>query len=102
MIEEAECVLRDLGFYDVRVRHHELKGQPSALTGQSQSPDAARHLARIELGSAEIPKLLADAAFTQVAESFKRIGYAHVTLDLAGYRRGSMNEIAFTNRTALA
>ena len=81
MIEEAECVLRDLGFYDVRVRHHELKGA-----------NGTAHLARIEVGAEEIPKFLVDGTYTRVAEALKKTGYAHVTLDLQGYRRGSMNE----------
>jgi pyridinium-3,5-biscarboxylic acid mononucleotide sulfurtransferase len=77
MIEQAEYVLRDLGFYDVRVRHHEM---------QKQS------FARIELAPAEIPGLLANGKLALVAEELKKIGYAHVTLDLLGYRRGSLNE----------
>lgn len=86
MIEDAENVLRDLGFYDVRVRHHEL--------------GSAQHLARIELGSNEMPRLLEEGLFSRVAEQMKQIGYAHVTLDLAGYRRGSMNAapIAFATK----
>jgi PP-loop superfamily ATP-utilizing enzyme len=40
----------------------------------------------------EIPKLLANETFTRVAEALKQIGYAHVTLDLLGYRRGSLNK----------
>jgi uncharacterized protein len=76
MIERAEYVLRDLGFHDVRVRHHELQKQ---------------NLARIELAEAEIPALLENGRLTTVAEELKKIGYAHVTLDLQGYRRGSMN-----------
>jgi uncharacterized protein len=83
MIEEAEYVLRDLDFYDVRVRHHELQGQGRTT-----------HLARIEVGAGEILKFLMDNAFARVAEALKKIGYAHVTLDLQGYRRGSVNEIA--------
>lgn len=88
MIEEAENILKDFGFFDVRVRHHELK--------QGQ-------LARIEIGSGEIKKLLEEDAFTEIAGAIKKIGYAHVTLDLQGYRRGSMNEavavpIAFAAR----
>ncbi len=79
MIERAEYVLRDLGFHDVRVRHHELK---------------LGHLARIELGQTELPRLLAEEKFAPVAEALKKIGYAHVTLDLQGYRRGSLNEPA--------
>jgi len=86
MIEQAEYVLRDLGFHDVRVRHHELS---SALAGQSP---IVRHLARIEVGPAEMSKLLIDDAASNVAVALKKIGYAHVTLDLQGYRRGSVNE----------
>ena len=78
MIELAEYVLRDLGFHDVRVRHHELQKQ---------------NLARIELAPAEIPTLLANGKLATVAEELKKIGYAHVTLDLQGYRRGSTNEV---------
>jgi pyridinium-3,5-biscarboxylic acid mononucleotide sulfurtransferase len=89
MIESAENVLRDLGFYDVRVRHHELGN------------GASQHLARIELGTGEIPRLLEEDLFFHVAEQLKQVGYAHVTLDLAGYRRGSLNAaapIAFAQR----
>lgn len=78
MIEEGEYVLRDLGFYDVRVRHHELNGKQA--------------LARIEVGPIELPKFLVDGVSAQVADALKKIGYAHVTLDLQGYRRGSLNE----------
>lgn len=79
MIEEAESVLRDAGFFDVRVRHHELK--------QGQ-------LARIEIGLDEMPKIFSDEAFAEIAAAIKKIGYAHVTLDLQGYRRGSLNELS--------
>jgi uncharacterized protein len=86
MIEEAEYVLRDLGFRDVRVRHHE---------GPSGNRGAA--LARIEIGPEEMPKFLADETLAHVAEALHKIGYAHVTLDLQGYRRGSLNESAHPN-----
>lgn len=78
MIEDGEYVLRDLGFYDVRVRHHELNGKQT--------------LARIEVGPRELTKFLADGISTRVADELKKIGYSHVTLDLQGYRRGSTNE----------
>jgi uncharacterized protein len=78
MIERAEYVLHDLGFHEVRVRHHELQKQ---------------NLARIELPPAEIPALLANGKLATVADELKKIGYAHVTLDLQGYRRGSSNEV---------
>jgi uncharacterized protein len=82
MIEQAEYVLRDLGFHDVRVRHHEMQKQ---------------NFARIELAPAEIPGLLANGRLATVAEELKKIGYAHVTLDLQGYRRGSTNEVLGKN-----
>ncbi len=79
MIEQAEYVLRDLGFHDVRVRHHELK---------------QGDMARIEVGPTELPRFLADDTGNRVAAALKQIGYLHVTLDLLGYRRGSINETA--------
>ena len=95
MIEQAEYILRDLGFRDVRVRHHEMKGVSAGATS-----DASTHLARIELAPAEIPELLANGKLAIIAEELKKIGYAHVTLDLQGYRRGSTNEILNTSKTA--
>jgi uncharacterized protein len=80
MIEAAENVLRDLGFYEVRVRHHAATGSPGGL-------------ARIELGAAEIPKLLAGDTLARAAGAIQKLGYQHVTLDLLGYRRGSVNEV---------
>jgi uncharacterized protein len=71
MIEAAENVLRDLGFYDVRVRHH-------------------KNIARIEVGAEEVPRLV--EARETVAGALKKLGYAHVTLDLDGYRRGGANK----------
>jgi pyridinium-3,5-biscarboxylic acid mononucleotide sulfurtransferase len=76
MIERAEGFLRDMGFFDIRVRHHELK---------------LGHLARIELGQEEIPKLLSNGGLGKIASALKQFGYTHVTLDLEGYRRGSTN-----------
>ncbi|MBI5774722.1 MAG: ATP-dependent sacrificial sulfur transferase LarE [Verrucomicrobia bacterium] len=105
MIEAAENVLRDLGFYDVRVRHHELGSKlPAAglklpvggeeLSTFNLQPSIFQQLARIELGATEIPRFLADGISSRVAEALKKIGYAHVTLDLLGYRRGSLSEPA--------
>jgi uncharacterized protein len=89
MIEAAENLLRDWGFYDVRVRHHELQSAAGASPVTLAPERAGRlSLARIEVGRAEIPKFLANETFVRVAEALKKIGYAHVTLDLQGYRRG--------------
>ena len=76
MIEDAEAVLRDLGFYDVRVRHHEV---------------SAGHLARIEVGPTELGRVLHDDLAPRIAAALRAVGYQHVTLDLQGYRRGSLN-----------
>jgi uncharacterized protein len=82
MIEAAENVLRDLGFHDVRVRHHEL-GSVEA----GNASNASTSLARIEVGPTELPKFLANGTAECVATALKEIGYAHVTVDLQGYRR---------------
>jgi uncharacterized protein len=119
MIEQAENILRDLGFYDVRVRHHELRGASAmwraaetdlltaenaksakiegighgpAKAGTTNAKMGVTHLARIEVGPAEMRKFVENGASLKVAEALKQIGYAHVTLDLQGYRRGSANE----------
>ena len=106
MIEQAENVLRDLGFYDVRVRHHELPiadrrlpiGRDASVRDESASKSeignwqsAMNSLARIEVGPTEMTRLLSDELPGQVATALKQIGYAHVTLDLQGYRRGNLN-----------
>lgn len=76
MIEAAENALRDQGFFDVRVRHHELKNGA---------------LARIEVGPEELPRLVHNGASAAVIKACKQAGYQHVTVDLEGYRRGSLN-----------
>jgi uncharacterized protein len=97
MIEAAENVLRDLGFRDMRVRHHELSSKSnvqSSMGGSSRTAETLnlKYLARIELGPAEIPRFLADGISIKVTEALKGIGYAHVTLDLEGYRRGGADK----------
>ncbi len=87
MIERAEGVLRDLGFFDVRVRHHELRA-----AGTNAQVVPLLSLARIEVGPREMPKFLTNGVSQQVVDALKEAGYTHVTLDLQGYRRGSTNE----------
>jgi pyridinium-3,5-biscarboxylic acid mononucleotide sulfurtransferase len=77
MIEKAEDFLRDQGYYDVRVRHHEL---------------SSGHLARIEVGPRELAGMLGNGAAERTAKALKEFGYLHVTVDLQGYRRGGANE----------
>jgi len=101
MIEQAEIVLRDLGFHDVRVRHHELGPRSSFQTPvpNATQPAISSPLARIEVGPDEMPKFLSNGNALKVAEALKRIGYAQVTLDLLGYRRGSLNGATEKTRT---
>ena len=74
MIAKAEEYLLSLGFQQVRVRHH-------------------RNIARIEVNQEAIQQFLDSTLRKQVVEKLKEIGYAYVTLDLQGYRTGSMNEV---------
>jgi pyridinium-3,5-biscarboxylic acid mononucleotide sulfurtransferase len=75
-VDQAEAYLRSLGLRQLRVRHHVL---PSGDT-----------IARIETDDAGINVALANRE--AVADRLKDLGYLYVTLDLAGYRTGSMNE----------
>jgi uncharacterized protein len=72
-IGRAERALRALGFRRVRVRHHET-------------------IARIELDPDDFPRLLDPALRERMVAAVREAGYPHVTLDLQGYRTGSMNE----------
>jgi len=75
-IEQAEYVLKDHGLTQCRVRDHE-------------------KLARIEVPPEEFDKILRSRR--EVVESLKALGYAYVTLDLQGFRSGSMNEVIDTD-----
>ena len=73
-VETAEKFLKQKGFRQVRVRHHD-------------------HTARIEIGRAEFGRFLDETLIAQVVAKLKQLGYKYVTLDLEGYRTGSMNEV---------
>jgi len=73
-IEKAEEFLIGLGFSQVRVRHH----------GKT---------ARIEVPLVEIASLLNNDTRTRVVKKLKDIGFTYVTMDLQGFRSGSMNEV---------
>jgi uncharacterized protein len=55
------------------------------------APSSGLSLARIEVGPNEMSKFLSNGNSVKVVEALKKIGYVHVTLDLQGYRRGSLN-----------
>ncbi len=74
-IEDAEAFLASLGFTQIRVRDH----WPTA---------------RIELPQSEIARALSERTRKRIVARLKRLGYIYVALDLAGYRTGSLNEVA--------
>ncbi|MBC7237242.1 MAG: TIGR00268 family protein, partial [Chloroflexi bacterium] len=74
IIEQAEELLRhEMGFRQVRVRHH--------------GP-----VARIEIEPHNLQRLLDEPLRRHVVEALKALGYTYVTIDLDGFRSGSMNE----------
>jgi uncharacterized protein len=72
-VDDAEQYLYDLGFRQCRVRHH-------------------GEMARIEVDAEGMLRLATPEMREQLVADFKKLGYKYVTLDLAGYRTGSMNE----------
>lgn len=73
MVDRAEQLLLDLGFHQVRVRIHD-------------------KIARIEILPAEFEKIMQETIRKDIYQQFKAFGFTYVTLDLLGYRTGSMNE----------
>ena len=74
MVDKAEQLLLDMGFRQVRVRIH-------------------GNIARIEVEPDEITRIAEQKNREKIAAAFKEYGFAYVTLDLMGYRTGSMNEV---------
>jgi pyridinium-3,5-biscarboxylic acid mononucleotide sulfurtransferase len=74
-VDRAETLLRDMGFRYFRVRFHD------------------ERTARIEVGTNEIARLLEEHARERVVNYLKDLGFTYVTIDLQGYRTGSMNEV---------
>ena len=82
-IDAAESFIRELGFRQVRVRHHDT-------------------IARIELPREQMVGFLANGAAERSVARLKELGYRYVTLDLQGYRTGSMNETLGPEATSLS
>jgi uncharacterized protein len=74
-VETAEEVLKALGFRQFRVRYH------------------SDELVRVEIARDEIPRAFSLAMFDMICNSLKQLGFKYVTLDMQGYRQGSMNEV---------
>ena len=73
-VEKAEESLRQLGFRELRVRHH-------------------GELARVEIARAELPRALVMEMLDSISKALKEAGFQYVTLDCTGFRSGSMNAI---------
>lgn len=72
IVEQGEAILRELGFRQFRVRFHQ-------------------ELARIEIAPEELPRALDPQMAAVLARRLKQLGFTYVTLDLEGYRQGSLN-----------
>jgi len=73
-VERAEDSLRQLGFRELRVRHH-------------------GELARVEISRVELPRALTMEMLDAITEALRKVGFQYVTLDCAGFRSGSLNAI---------
>jgi uncharacterized protein len=73
LVEQGEAALRTLGFRQFRVRLHD-------------------KLARVEIAPDEMPRALSPEMAAAIAKELKTVGFTYVSLDLEGYRQGSLNE----------
>lgn len=74
IVERGEEILRELGFEEFRVRHHD-------------------NLVRLEISTAELARALNVDTIEYLSQRFRELGFKYVTLDLQGFRSGSMNEV---------
>ena len=79
-IEQGEERLRELGFRQMRLRHH-------------------GELARIEIDTRELARALDPEMAMAISAAIKPLGFRYVSLDLEGYRMGSLNEVLFIDRS---
>lgn len=82
MVEQAEALVRDLGFRELRVRHH-------------------GEMARVELPLADLPRALEPEIREKLVKGLEGVGFRYVTLDMAGLRSGSLNPEVVLRRLVL-
>jgi uncharacterized protein len=82
MVNKAERAMKELGFRQVRVRRHE-------------------DVARIEISTVELAQAFLPSVASQISGALKDIGYRYVTIDLDGYRMGSLSQLLHLNASAL-
>jgi uncharacterized protein len=78
-VDRGEEILREFGFREFRVRHHDT-------------------LVRLEIAPEEMERVLNREMVEQLAKRFRELGFKYVTLDLQGYRSGSMNEVLISRK----
>lgn len=78
IVDRGENIMREMGFREFRVRHHD-------------------ELVRLEISPDEFEKALKAENVAELARRFRELGFRYVTLDLHGFRSGSMNEILKDN-----
>jgi uncharacterized protein len=81
-VEDAEEVLHSMGISQVRVRHH-------------------NDIARIEVLAEDLQSLFKAGITHKIIKRFKKLGYTYITLDLAGYRTGSLNEMLISENKGI-
>ncbi len=77
-VDKAEAFIRELGIKELRVRSH-------------------LNVARIEVTPADFPKITEDSTRGEIVDFLKSLGYENITLDLRGFRSGSLNEVLKEN-----
>ncbi len=80
-VDTGEDILRGMGFREFRVRHHD-------------------QLVRLEIALPELDRALSLEVFSELGRRFRELGFKYVTIDVQGFRSGSMNEVLDQNRIA--
>jgi len=74
VVDTGEDILREMGFREFRVRHHE-------------------QLVRLEIAKPELARALSLEVFSELGRRFRELGFKYVTIDVEGFRSGAMNEV---------
>ncbi len=79
VVDNGEGILREMGFREFRVRHHE-------------------QLVRLEIAKSELTRALSLEVFSELGRRFRELGFKYVTIDVEGFRSGAMNEVLSQDR----
>lgn len=95
MVEQAEQLLLNLGFAQFRVRIHgkNSKNSNNGKNGENSKNGEDGEIARIEVNPNDFKKIIEPEISQKIHAEFRKYGFTYITLDLGGYRMGSMNEV---------